>query len=165
MVQGMSQRKLLQVLPTMVNVTDALSPNFDLNFDFGPEMETIISSFVMATGFLFLFWGTRLFKATMFLFSFLAAGFLAYFFTMNLTCCDNVTGGGNSKTSIIVAGVVALFVSCLVMKTFKLAIFAIGAGVGVVVWLVWKELFPGMLQEEVNAVVCCANKVMMIDFL
>lgn len=122
---------------SLLNVTEAY--NYELDFAGGIALGVFISIGFMLAGFIFLFFGSRLFKTTLFFFAFFIAGALGFYVFSQWFPTD-------AQSCFIAAAVVALIAGLLTLKLFKWAIFMLGAGVGFVLWFVVKALIPDVFS-------------------
>jgi len=137
---GFAARDLLQFgLPSLPNSTDLVGQftDFGLSFAGGIAVGLIIAIAAMALGFVLAFFGSRLFKYTLFAIAFVFGAALGFFIVLKI--------GGSSESGIIVAAVLGLILGAVAVKVWKLSLFLLGAACGFVIWSVFKALFPGVL--------------------
>lgn len=124
-----------------------LVPKFDFTFDFAyaEEMYTGLSILCIVLGLVFVLFGTRLFKYTLFVFTFLAGFALGYFLVYAFF--------EDAKAGLITGGILGLILGFLVLKLLKVAMFGMGVGVGFVIWLTFKALFPDLVTQEISYII------------
>jgi len=122
-------------------INEITSGNFQLDFAGGAQVENLIAGVLIAVGVLMVFYGCRLFKATLFAFIFIATSALTFYIAMR----ENV----DSKFAFALSILTGIFVALVSLKVFKLTLFAIGAAVGFVIWVAAKSLYPQYFTSEV----------------
>jgi len=115
---------------------------FALNFAGGSQVEGLISVVLIAIGALMVFFGCRLFKATLFLFVFVAGAAITFYIGAEEQL--------DSKFVFALSILTGLFLGLLSLRLFKLALFGIGAGVAFVLWIVAKSLYPNLFASNVQ---------------
>jgi len=115
---------------------------FALNFAGGSQVEGLISAVLIAIGALMVFFGCRLFKATLFLFVFVGGSALTFYIGAEEKL--------DSKFVLAVSILTGLFLALLSLRLFKLALFSVGAGVAFVLWIVAKSLYPNLFASNVQ---------------
>jgi hypothetical protein len=128
--------------------------DFQLDFPHGTEVEYAIAVLLMITGLVFVFFGARLFRWTLAIFTFIAVTAVVYLLVMLISEKPLV-----SLLSGLGAG---LLFALLVIKLWKLALFFVGASVGFIIWVAFNSLFPDVIQA--HAVLYGLLAVLMIAF-
>jgi hypothetical protein len=130
------------LVPPNLNATDffdELPVDFSLD-DLPIELDVLVAIVLLTIGTIFLFFGTRLFKYTLFFCCAVIGACLGYYAVVLIS--------ENTKVALIVGGVMGLMLGALATKLWKLAIFLLGAACGFVLWLTFKALFPDVLDSE-----------------
>jgi len=132
---------LLQVT-NPVNGTEIANDftNFTLGFAGGLALGLIIAIAAMGVGLLLAFFGSRLFKYTLFIIAFLVGAALGFFIVMKL--------GGTAQGGLIAAAIFGLILGAIAVKVWKVSLFVLGAGCGFILWTVFKALFPNVLTTD-----------------
>lgn len=113
--------------------------DFKLNIgNFGIAIGFVIGGLLCLVGVIFVFFGSRLFKYTIFLFTFALGAGLGYYVTTLAT--------KDTRAGLIVAVVMGLILGCLAVKLWKFSLFIMGAGVGFMLWMTFKAFFPNVLD-------------------
>lgn len=140
-------RALLQFPPLpspTINTTGVVGEFTDFTLSTlpgGVQVGLVISIATIVIGFVLMFFGARLFKYTLFILCFMFGAALGYFVARKIS--PNPTAG------LITAGVLGLLLGGLAVKLWKLALFVLGAGCGFILWVVFKALFPSVLNTDV----------------
>ena len=92
---------------------------------------------MLAVGVVLVLFGCRLFKATLFLITLIAVAGLTYFV--------GVQQGQDQRVMLGVGAVVGVFCGLLAIQLWKVALFLVGALVGVVLFVVLKSVQPQLL--------------------
>jgi len=151
-----ASRTLLGVFPAQgvaAANTTALTQeftDFSLGFAGGIALGIFLAIAAMVVGFILEFFGTRLFKYTLFIISFLFGAALGFFIVLKL--------GASSEAGLITGAILGLILGSLALKIWKLSLFVVGAGCGFILWTVFKALFPYVLatQAELYGVLAAA---------
>lgn len=114
--------------------------DFSLDFAGGPEVEATIAGLMIGVGVLLVLFGCRLFKATLFMLVMIATSGLVYYVGAN--------NGTDTKIMLPVALVLGLFTGMLAIKLWKLALFCVGFAVGLVGFIVAKNLYPAIFTTQ-----------------
>jgi len=125
----LTNNTLTNDLNNMVNV------GFTLDFPHGPEIETAIATTMIGLGIALVLFGCRLFKAALFALIMTGTTALIYYI--------GVSQGESSKLMFAIGITLGFFCGLLAIKLWKLALFAVGAFVGLVIFVVAKNLYPG----------------------
>lgn len=131
--------------PPSINGTDLIDEftNFTLDFAGGLELSLVIAITCMVIGGILMFFGSRLFKYTLFTCAFLVGAALGFFIVKKIS--DDALAG------VITAAVLGLIVGGLAIKMWKLSLFVLGGGCGFILWLTAKALYPDpFVKEEVS---------------
>lgn len=108
----------------------------------GGDLFTLILSVVLiVVGAIFLFFGSKYFKYTLFGFSFLFGAGLGFYVASLATDC-------NTQMGLIVALIMGLMIGALTLKLWRLALFVMGGGVGFILWTTFKALAGNLLTTE-----------------
>jgi hypothetical protein len=107
---------------------------FALDFAQGPEVQAALSACMIAVGVLLVLFGCRLFKATLFTIIFIAVSGLVYYV--------GVQQGQDQRVMLGVGLGLGLFCGLLAIQLWKVALFLVGALVGVVFFVIIKSSFP-----------------------
>lgn len=105
-------------------------------------MGLVIAIAAMAVGLILAFFGSRLFKYTLFIIAFLFGAALGFFIVVKL--------GGATDGALVAAAILGLILGALAVKIWKASLFLLGAGCGFIIWTVFKALFPDVLSSEVS---------------
>lgn len=132
--------------------------DFSLDFAGGVQLGVVIAIGAIVFGTLFLFWGSRLFKITLFVSAFVFGAALGYFIVMQIEPTA-------SQAALITGGILGLILGCLAVKVWKFSIFLLGAGCGVIIWLTFKALFPDVLDTEFKMYGVLAGLVILLGLI
>lgn len=103
-------------------------------------MGLVLAIVAMVVGLILAFFGTRLFKYTLFIIAFLFGAALGFFIVVKL--------GGASDGALVAAAILGLILGALAVKIWKASLFLLGAGCGFILWTVFKALFPNVLDSD-----------------
>jgi len=120
--------------PLAGNISAMAESAFHFDFDHGPQVQAALSAGMIAVGALLLFFGCRLFKATLFALTFIAVSGLVYFV--------GVQQGQDQRVMLGVGLGLGLFCGLLAIKLWQVALFLAGALVGFVAFVIVKSLYP-----------------------
>jgi hypothetical protein len=113
-----------------------------LNFPGSQYVEIALVLIAICIGLVFLFYGTKLFKVTLYIFAFLVGAGVGYLIFMLIH--------KDSRAALITGGVLGCVVTALVRKVWRSSLFLLGAGVGFTLWLTFKNLFPDVLKDDLE---------------
>jgi len=111
-----------------------VTTGFSLDFPHGAEIETAVAVLMIAVGVGLVLFGCRLFKAALFSLIMIAVTGLTYYI--------GVANHAEPEVMFAVGIVLGFFCGLLAIKLWKLALFLVGACVGLVVFIVAKNVWP-----------------------
>jgi len=120
---------------TLTNtINNMVNTGFSLDFTGGPEIETALAALMIGVGAALVFFGCRLFKATLFVLIMAGVTALVYYV--------GVASGEDSKVMFGVGLAVGFFCGMLAIWLWKVALFGVGALVGLVIFIILKNTYP-----------------------
>jgi len=114
---------------------------FSLDFPHGEQVETAIATIMIGLGLALVLFGCRLFKAALFALIMTGTAALIYYI--------GVSQGQSSRLMFAIGLTLGFFCGLLAIKLWKLALFAVGAFVGLVIFVVAKNMYPGAFVSPV----------------
>jgi len=119
--------------------SDSAVINFALDFSGGTAIENILAIILIIAGFFLCFFGARLVKLSIWVFSIFFCGGLVFY---------AVRAAGHSALDAFIAGLlVGLFVACVLLCLFVFAIVLMGMATGFILWAGFHTLFPDAISN------------------
>ena len=123
-----------------VNVTGAISQfmnaGYQFNFAHGEEVQHGLSAGMIAVGVVLVLFGCRLFKATLFAITLISVAGFVYFV--------GTSQGQDQRLMLGLGAALGVFCGLLAIQLWKVALFLVGALVGVVLFVVMKSVNPAL---------------------
>jgi hypothetical protein len=125
---------------------DIMTKSYTLDFTGGAEIQTAIAIVMLIVGATLVYFGCRVFKFTLFALIFTGVAGVVYFSGMSDPTANQKVVFGVAIATGFVCGLLAI-------KLWRLALFAVGAFVGFVLWLTYKSLYPesAIMGDEIVA--------------
>jgi hypothetical protein len=136
-------------------IRDALT--FQLTFEHGESVETMIAVFAMLVGLALVFVGVRLFRPLLFALSWLLLGGLIFFISMLIS--------ENSTSSFIAGTIIGFVFAALVVKLWKVSLFVVGGLFGIVLYILFSSLFPSAVSSPAAPYLLCIGSAIGFGYL